>query len=52
MIFLRAAVRNHGGIFLRAYEQDPSHSPPGAPRPEAVATGAGPYLIVGAMAVG
>ena len=50
MIFLRAAVRNHGGIFLRAYEQDPP--PPGAPRPEAVATGAEPYLIVGAMAGG
>ena len=35
-----------------ACEQDLSHEPPDAPLPEAVATGAEPYLIVGAMAGG
>jgi molybdopterin synthase sulfur carrier subunit len=40
--------------FIRffACEQDLSHSPPDAPLPEAVAAGAEPYLIVGAMAGG
>jgi sulfur-carrier protein len=40
--------------FLRffACEQDLSHEPPDSPLPEAVATGAEPYLIVGAMAGG
>ena len=40
--------------FLRffACEQDLSHEQPDAPLPEAVATGAEPYLIVGAMAGG
>ena len=40
--------------FIRffACEQDLSHEPPDAPLPEAVAAGAEPYLIVGAMAGG
>jgi hypothetical protein len=40
--------------FLRffACEQDLTHEPPDAPLPEAVATGAEPYLVVGAMAGG
>lgn len=40
--------------FLRffACEQDLSHDPPDTPLPEAVATGAEPFLIVGAMAGG
>jgi molybdopterin synthase sulfur carrier subunit len=35
-----------------AIQQDLSHEPPDAPLPEAVATGAEPFLIVGAMAGG
>ena len=35
-----------------ACEQDLSHEPPDAPLPDAVATGAEPFLIVGAMAGG
>jgi len=35
-----------------ACETDLSHEPPDAPLPEAVTTGAEPYLIVGAMAGG
>jgi molybdopterin synthase sulfur carrier subunit len=35
-----------------ACQQDLSHEPPGAPLPDAVAVGAEPYLIVGAMAGG
>lgn len=40
--------------FLRffACEQDLSHEPPDAPLPEAVTTGAEPFLVVGAMAGG
>ena len=40
--------------FIRffACEQDLSHEQPDAPLPEAVAAGAEPYLIVGAMAGG
>ncbi|MEO7474796.1 MAG: MoaD/ThiS family protein [Gemmatimonadales bacterium] len=40
--------------FLRffACEQDLSHEPPDAPLPDAVARGAEPYLVVGAMAGG
>ncbi|MGN6391662.1 MAG: hypothetical protein ACTHM9_05370 [Gemmatimonadales bacterium] len=40
--------------FLRffACEQDLTHEPPDAPLPEAVASGAEPYLVVGAMAGG
>jgi molybdopterin synthase sulfur carrier subunit len=55
---LRGTIRDHGGgprrAFIRffACEQDLSHEQPDAPLPEAVATGAEPYLIVGAMAGG
>jgi hypothetical protein len=55
---LRGTIRSHDGgprrAFIRffACEQDLSHEPPDAPLPEAVATGAEPYLIVGAMAGG
>jgi hypothetical protein len=35
-----------------ACEQDLSHEPPDAPLPEAVVSGAEPYLIIGAMAGG
>jgi hypothetical protein len=55
---LRGTIRDHGSgrrrSFVRffACEQDLSHESPDAPLPEAVATGAEPYLIVGAMAGG
>jgi len=55
---LRGTIRGHQGgprrPFIRffACEQDLSHDPPDDPVPEAVATGAEPYLIVGAMAGG
>ncbi len=55
---LRGTIRGHDGGPRRAFvrffacEQDLSHEPPDAPLPEAVATGAEPYLIVGAMAGG
>jgi molybdopterin synthase sulfur carrier subunit len=55
---LAGTIRDHDSgrrrAFLRffACEQDLSHEPPDSPLPEAVATGAEPYLIVGAMAGG
>jgi len=55
---LRGTIRGHQGgprrAFIRffACEQDLSHEQPDAALPEAVATGAEPYLIVGAMAGG
>ena len=55
---LRGTIRyRHGGqrrAFIRffACEQDLSHEQPDDPLPVAVATGAEPYLIVGAMAGG
>ena len=55
---LRGTIRGHGGgprrAFIRffACERDLSHDPPDDPLPEAVAAGAEPYLIVGAMAGG
>jgi molybdopterin synthase sulfur carrier subunit len=55
---LRGTIRAHDGGPRRAFvrffacEQDLSHEQPDAPLPEAVATGAEPYLIVGAMAGG
>jgi sulfur-carrier protein len=55
---LRGTIRHrHGGqrrAFIRffACEQDLSHEQPDAPLPAAVAAGAEPYLIVGAMAGG
>jgi len=55
---LAGTIRDHDGGRRRAFirffacEQDLSHEPPDAPLPEAVASGAEPYLIVGAMAGG
>jgi sulfur-carrier protein len=55
---LVGTVRDHDGGARRAFirffacEQDLSHQPPDTPLPEAVASGAEPYLIVGAMAGG
>jgi sulfur-carrier protein len=55
---LRGTIRDHitqkRRPFLRffACEQDLSHEPPDAPLPEAVATGAEPLLVVGAIAGG
>jgi len=55
---LRGTIRDHATRerrpFLRffACEQDLSHEPPDAPLPEAVATGAEPFLVVGAIAGG
>ncbi|MEV5753211.1 MoaD/ThiS family protein [Actinoallomurus sp. NPDC052308] len=55
---LRGTIRDHGThrrrAFVRYYacERDLSHDPPDTPLPEPVATGAEPFLIVGAMAGG
>jgi molybdopterin converting factor small subunit len=55
---LRGTIRGHGSgprrAFIRffACEQDLSHEPPDTPLPAAIAAGAEPYLIVGAMAGG
>ena len=55
---LCGTIRDHGGGRRRAFvrffacEQDLSHEDPDTPLPEAVTTGAEPYLIVGAMAGG
>ena len=55
---LRGTIRDHGTLkrrpFLRffACQQDLSHEPPDSPLPDAVATGAEPYLIIGAIAGG
>ena len=55
---LRGTIRDHGTLkrrpFLRffACEQDLSHEPPDAPLPEAVARGAEPFLVIGALAGG
>ena len=54
---LRGTVRDHvtqrRRPFVRfACEQDLSHGPPDAPLPDAVATGAEPFLVIGAMAGG
>jgi hypothetical protein len=55
---LRGTIRDYATQqrrpFLRffACQQDLSHEPPDAPLPEAVATGAEPLLVVGAMAGG
>jgi sulfur-carrier protein len=55
---LCGTIRDHHGgkrrPFVRffACEQDLSHEPPDDPLPTAVAAGAEPYLIVGAMAGG
>ena len=55
---LRGTIRDHRSGKRRAFvrffacQQDLSHEPPEAPLPDAVASGAEPYLIVGAMAGG
>jgi sulfur-carrier protein len=51
---IRHQVTQQRRPFVRffACEQDLSHEPPDAPLPEAVATGAEPLLVVGAMAGG
>ena len=55
---LRGTIRDHVTLQRRAFvrffacEEDLSHEPPDAPLPEAVATGAEPFLVVGAMAGG
>jgi molybdopterin synthase sulfur carrier subunit len=55
---LRGTIRDHvtqqRRPFVRffACEQDLSHEPPDKPLPEAVATGAEPFLLVGAIAGG
>ena len=55
---LRGTIRDHvtqqRRPFLRffACEQDLSHELPDAPLPDAVATGAEPFLVVGAIAGG
>jgi molybdopterin synthase sulfur carrier subunit len=51
---IRDQVTQQRRAFVRffACEQDLSHESPDAPLPDAVATGAEPFLIVGAMAGG
>jgi sulfur-carrier protein len=51
---IRDQVTHQRRAFVRffACEEDWSHEPPDAPLPDAVATGAEPLLIVGAMAGG
>ena len=55
---LRGTIRDHVTLTRRPFvrffacEQDLSHESPDTPLPDAVATGAEPLLIVGAMAGG
>ena len=55
---LRGTIRDHVTQRRRAFvrffacEEDLSHESPDAPLPDAVAEGAEPYLVVGAMAGG
>jgi len=55
---LRGTIRDHDTQRRRAFirffacRQDLSHQSPDAPLPEAVATGAEPFLVVGAIAGG
>ena len=51
---IRDQVTEQRRPFLRffACDQDLSHEPPDAPLPDAVATGAEPFLVVGAIAGG
>jgi sulfur-carrier protein len=55
---LRGTIRDHATQirrpFLRffACEEDLTHDPPDAPLPEAVVSGAEPFLVVGAIAGG
>ena len=55
---LRGTIRDHGTLqrrpFVRffACKEDLSHEPPDSPLPDAITTGAEPFMIVGAMAGG
>jgi len=55
---LRGTIRDHVTQQRRAFvrffacEQDLSHEPPDALLPDAIATGAAPFMIVGAIAGG
>jgi molybdopterin converting factor small subunit len=51
---IRDPVTHKRRAFVRffACEDDLSHEPPDAPLPEAVATGAEPFIVIGAMAGG
>ena len=55
---LRGTIRDYGTLERRAFlrffacEQDLSHEPPDAPLPDAVASGAEPFLVIGAIAGG
>jgi sulfur-carrier protein len=55
---LRGTIRDQATQQRRAFvrffacEQDLSHESPDAPLPDAVATGAEPFLVIGAMAGG
>ena len=55
---LRGAIREHGTLQRRAFlrffacEEDLSHESPDAPLPEAVASGAEPFMVIGAIAGG
>jgi molybdopterin converting factor small subunit len=55
---LRGTIRGHVTKERRAFVrffacgEDLSHEPPDAPLPEAVATGAEPFVVLGAMAGG
>jgi len=51
---IRDQVTHRRRPFVRffACEQDLSHEPPDAPLPEAVASGAEPFLVIGAIAGG
>jgi hypothetical protein len=51
---IREPVSQKRRPFVRffACEEDLSHEPPDAPLPESVATGAEPFIVVGAMAGG
>jgi hypothetical protein len=55
---LRGTIRDHGTqqrrAFLRffACNEDVSHQPPDAPLPSPIATGAEPFMVVGAIAGG
>jgi hypothetical protein len=55
---LRGTIRDHITLKRRPYlrffacKEDLSHEPPDAPVPDAVASGAEPFLIIGAIAGG
>jgi sulfur-carrier protein len=55
---LRGTIRDHVTQQRRAFvrffacQEDLSHEPPDAPLPEAVASGAEPFLVIGAIAGG